>query len=95
MFTIRSILADMTSTIKSLAQAARHDMLLAVRCRGCGHCANFLAADVAKFANSSRPLEAIRFVCSECDGRDIAVLPSQIDRDRARNILVWRPVRLK
>jgi NAD-dependent SIR2 family protein deacetylase len=85
----------MAGPVKTLRQAARHGMLLAVSCKGCGHVASFLASDVAQFVNPSKPVEQVPFRCSECGTKDCKVMASEYDRDRRPDIVVWRPMRLR
>jgi len=85
----------MTTSIKSLRQAAKYGMLLEVHCRQCSHTGRFLASDVAKFVNPSKALERLPFRCSECATNDCETTAIEIDRDRKPKVLVWRPMLLK
>ncbi|WP_421851474.1 hypothetical protein [Oricola sp.] len=85
----------MPGPIRSLRQAARHGMILAVACRGCGHVARFMAADVVQFVNPAREIERLPFRCGECGSTDCRITASEYDRDRKPDIVVWRPMRLR
>jgi len=85
----------MASLIDTLRKAVKHGMLLRIECRACGNAAHFLASDVAQFADASRPLSEIRFRCRTCNARDFSVTPQEHYTDRTREVIVWRPVKLK
>ncbi|MFZ2101152.1 MAG: hypothetical protein WAU86_11365 [Oricola sp.] len=85
----------MAGPIRTLRQAARHGMILAVTCETCGHVARFMASDIAQFVNPTRDIELLPFRCSECNAKECKVMASEYDRDRRPDIIVWRPMRLK
>lgn len=85
----------MTSTIWTLAQAARHGMLIRIECKGCGRLAQFLASEVAQFQPRARLVDDLRFHCKECDGRVFHIRPVHWDRERKRHEVVWQPTKLK
>jgi RNase P subunit RPR2 len=95
LFTLCSINKAMAGPIRTIRQAARHGMILAVTCRGCGHVARFMASDVVQFVNPVREIEALPFRCGECGAKDCSVKASEYDRDRRPDIVVWRPMRLR
>lgn len=95
MFLICSIAFAMTMTIDTLGKAARHKMLVIAECRRCGRQARFLAADVANFYNPGRSLESLPFKCRECDLGDCRITAAEYLNDRTREIVVWRPMKLK
>lgn len=85
----------MTRTIDTIGRAARHDMLVRVECRGCRHVGFHRAHELARMVGHGRHIEAIRFVCSKCEGRDVRAIAMEFDRDRPPGITVWTPMRLR
>lgn len=85
----------MTRTIDTIGRAARHDMLIRVECRACGHVGFHKAHEVAQVVGHGRSIESIRFVCSECRGRSVRAVPLEFDRDRPPKVMVWVPMRLR
>ncbi len=85
----------MTILIDTLARAARHNMLVVAECRRCGRQAKFMATDLAKFYNPGRDLRTLPFKCRECDAMDCKISPMEFYTDRTREVVVWRPVKVK
>ncbi|NDV88766.1 hypothetical protein GTW51_18895 [Aurantimonas aggregata] len=78
-----------------MGEAARAEMLVTARCRGCGHAASFLASDLASVADPALALDRLPFRCRECRLRDCEVNAEEIERDRRPGIVIWRPTRLR
>ena len=85
----------MTRTIRTLRQAARHDFLLRVTCPACRREAVFLVFDVAALYGEGRTIGSLRFKCSQCGGTDGRAVPFHQGSSRKREIVVWRPVKVK
>lgn len=85
----------MTILIDTLAKAARHRMLVVAECRRCHRKAQFLASDLANFYNPGRDLRTLPFKCRECDVMDCKISPIEYLNDRTREVVVWRPVKVK
>ncbi|NMG38672.1 hypothetical protein GRZ55_05375 [Chelativorans sp. ZYF759] len=85
----------MTRTIRTLGLAARHDFLIQVTCPSCRHEACFLAGDLASIYGEGRSIASLRFKCSQCHGPDGRALPFRQESSRKREMVVWRPVKVK
>jgi len=85
----------MTMTIDTLGKAARHRMLVTAQCRRCGREARFLASDLAQFYNPGRSLFGLPFKCRECNLGNCKISTSEYLNDRTREIIVWRPMKVK
>lgn len=85
----------MTTTIDTLAKAARHNMLVVAECRRCGRQAKFLASDLVNFYHAGRDLRTLPFKCRECDLMDCKVTSMEYLNDRTRETVVWRPTKIK
>ena len=82
----------MTRAIHTLAQAARHGMLIRVTC-DCGNQRFFKAGDLALLVGGGRDPRGLRFDCRACARKPPEVTVLQVDTDRLRTITVWRPQR--
>ena len=80
---------------RTVGEAARAEMLVTARCRGCGHAASFLASDLASVTDPGLALDRLPFRCRECRQRDCEVSAEEIERDRRPGIVIWRPTRLR
>ncbi|MGF0536446.1 hypothetical protein ACQQ2Q_00530 [Agrobacterium sp. ES01] len=85
----------MTSLIDTLGKAARHNMLVVVRCLGCGREAKFMAHELAVFYGHGRVLDTLPFKCLECGVSEKKIRPMEFMNDRTREIIVWRPTKMK
>lgn len=85
----------MTTTIRTVDQAARHNMLLVVECVPCNKSARFLARDIAIWLGYGRSIEGLPFTCRDCGARASRITPYEYDLGRANEIIVWRPTRLR
>lgn len=85
----------MTRAIRTLGQAARHGFLIQVTCPSCRHAAVFLAGDLAGIYGEGRSVASLRFRCSQCQAPGGRALPFQQDSSRKREMVVWRPVKVK
>lgn len=85
----------MASPIDSLRKAAARGMILRITCRQCQNVSNFMASDVMQFANPSKPIHDVKFVCDDCGARRPNVVAIEPDWDRDRGLTVWRPMKLK
>ncbi|MGY6707559.1 MAG: hypothetical protein ACXIVF_04455 [Rhizobiaceae bacterium] len=85
----------MTRAIRTLGLAARHDFLIQVTCIACRHDARFLAGDLAGLYGEGRSISSLRFKCSQCLGTDCKAVPFRQESSRKREMIVWRPVKVK
>jgi hypothetical protein len=85
----------MTRAIRTLGLAARHDFLIKVTCPACRHPAGFLAGDLAAIYGEGRSVASLRFKCSQCQATDGTALPFRQESSRKREMIVWRPVKVK
>lgn len=92
---ICSYFVRMTRTIRTLGQAARHDFLLSVSCPSCQRETVFLASDIAAIYGEGRTIGSLRFTCTQCGDKGGSALPFHQDSSRKREIVVWRPVKVK
>jgi hypothetical protein len=83
------------ATIRTVGEAARAEMLVTARCRGCGHAASFLASDLAHVTDPDLVLDRLPFRCRECRERNCEIHAEAIERDRRPGVVIWRPTRLR
>jgi C4-type Zn-finger protein len=85
----------MTRTIRTLGQAAQHDLLLKIVCPACRRETRFLASDVAALYGHGRSIDSLRFFCTACGARTADVLAYHHESSRTREVIVWRPMKIK
>ena len=85
----------MTRFLDTVGKAVRHDMLLSVECLHCRHVGFHQAAELARIVGYGTAFTSIRFKCSRCGRKDAKALPVEIDRDRAKPLLVWTQIEIK
>ncbi|MGV8939177.1 MAG: hypothetical protein ACOH2J_18825 [Allorhizobium sp.] len=95
MFLKCSVDFAITMTIGTPGKAARHKMQVIAACCKCGRQARFPAADVANFYNFGHTLACLPFKCRECELGDSRITAFEYLNDRARQIVVWRQMKLK
>ncbi len=95
MFSFRSIYADMAGSLRTLEEAARHNMLIVVECKRCGRVGKFLARDVASHKGWNTSPWAVKFRCEECKGREMKISLEFFDPDPRGAHVIWRPVKVE
>lgn len=85
----------MVKAIHTLGEASKYRLLVVAECLGCGRTGRFLASDLEQWAGRQRPVRETPFTCTHCKGRRFNISCEEINTDRTREIVVWRPVKIK
>ncbi|SMD08377.1 hypothetical protein SAMN05880593_1209 [Rhizobium sp. RU36D] len=85
----------MVRTVDTLGKAAYHNLLVVAECRQCGRRAKFLAEDLARYYYSDRKIRSLPFKCRECDAMDCKISLTEYLNDRTREVVVWRPMKIR
>ncbi len=54
-----------------------------------------MAGDLAGIYGEGRSIASLRFKCSQCAGSDGQAVPFRQDSSRKRDMIVWRPMKVK
>lgn len=76
--------------IRTLQDAADDNQLICVRCGLCQRATTFLATDLVRILNPSRPVDAPPFTCSKCGKADYIDVKVRMPRDGDYGHLIIR-----
>lgn len=71
-------------TLKTVADAAKHGLLVTLTCKTCSNQASFMARDLAVSAGPMLTLDSKRYLCSACGGRDVEAFYDFLDTVKMR-----------
>lgn len=82
----------MVGSLRTLGEAARHNMVVVATCSPCGRAGRFLASDLAAYMGWNRSPWRLRFRCSQCGGYDMKITCELFDPDPRSKQIIWKPV---